>query len=168
MADRIDADGMARLRELLDAGTPGRWERRLDGGGLPLIVVSPESTMPGQRVAGTAAAADAALIVAAVNALPDMLAEVDRLRAEHDDLLARNAALRLRGPNEEALVGMGERFLARAEKAEAERDALLAVARWAKEAPHHRRCQRAPATTYPCTCGRDDALAGVDLGDDRG
>lgn len=42
-----------------------------------------------------------------------------------------------------------------------ERDALVAVARWAQDAPHHYGCRGGEAlvsASGPCTCGRDEAL----------
>lgn len=41
----------------------------------------------------------------------------------------------------------------------AERDALVAVARWAQSAHHHLGCRWQPDISWTCTCGRDDALA---------
>lgn len=42
---------------------------------------------------------------------------------------------------------------------QAERDALVAVARWAQSAHHHLGCRWQPDISWSCTCGRDDALA---------
>ena len=45
-----------------------------------------------------------------------------------------------------------------------ERDALLAIARWAQDAPHHDNCMADRSDTdptnypWPCTCGRDEVM----------
>ncbi len=39
-----------------------------------------------------------------------------------------------------------------------ERDALVAIARWAQDTPHHYDCAKF-GDVRPCTCGRDEALA---------
>ena len=52
-----------------------------------------------------------------------------------------------------------------------ERDALVVAVRWAQDAPHHQGCEWRHNTDlrhnpYPCTCGRDEALKGLEA--DRG
>ncbi len=79
------------LRAALAAGpTPGPWG--LWGKPDPSQVISAESTFLAQTVGGHDAI-NAAYIAAACNAAPDLLAELDRLKAERDALRSQLAGM---------------------------------------------------------------------------
>lgn len=95
-----------KLRALLAAATPGPWVPDVwygyDDGGW--VAVGPHlHSVDGEDdesepdcPAGVRAMADANLITAARDALPELLDEVERLRAENAQLRAENAQLRAR------------------------------------------------------------------------
>ena len=77
---------LAELRRLAEAATPGPWRTEyLMGAGNDLLtaIVAGRATPDDLRVIGsTLAERDGQFIVAAVNALPDLLDDADALRAE--------------------------------------------------------------------------------------
>ncbi|WP_420140189.1 hypothetical protein [Sphingomonas sp.] len=111
MTPALEAAEIERLKGLLEKATPGEWSARhnLDWGisGIlsgnhrrPIIADIPRSTL---------AHCDATLIVAAVNALPALLATAERVKA----LEAENARLRADlKHSEDAVVGNCEGCLA--------------------------------------------------------
>lgn len=78
---------LSRLRELLEKATPGTWMAApfssVVGRG---IVSTHEGRMIGQIVEHEDAPGNAALIVAAVNALPDLLTQLESLQARIAEL----------------------------------------------------------------------------------
>jgi hypothetical protein len=93
---------LGALRELCEKATPGPWEARLDR--YDPVIVSAGSNWPRGDDEAHATAyvpADAVFVAAARSAVPALLAEVERLRAERDT--ARNIAVALEQQNAEAL-----------------------------------------------------------------
>lgn len=78
-----------KLREIYEAATPGRWEALdLDGDGTRWTVeVANALALVAQTGPGLRRDADARLIAAMHDAIPELLADVDRLTRERDELL---------------------------------------------------------------------------------
>jgi hypothetical protein len=93
---------LGALRELCEKATPGPWEARLDR--YDPVIVSAGSNWPHGDDEAHATAyvpADAVFIAAARSAVPALLAEVERLRAERDR--ARDIAVALEQQTAEAV-----------------------------------------------------------------
>jgi len=127
-----------KLRELLAKATPGPWE----GHGLPYrgmddpVITSQggmyicQLTYDQQSITQEHDVdADAALIVAAINALPELLNEVEMLRAERDRM--REALARIAKPQYgyQSIVEDGDDPVEKAEYFSRLSDSLQAIAR---------------------------------------
>jgi predicted phage gp36 major capsid-like protein len=114
----VTPERIAKLRALCEAATPGPWER-LDLDGAPTPRVGYRIVSGGIERSHIAAESrkDAALIAAARSALPEALAEIERLTKERDE------AIRERQLDNDQDAAEIERLTAERDAAEAERDA---------------------------------------------
>jgi hypothetical protein len=129
----LSVQRLAELRALCEAATPGPWER-LDLDGAPTPRVGYRIVSGGIERSHIAAEYrnDAALIVAARTALPEALAEIERLREENEVL-------------RECAAECGRDHLSEIERLTDERDrlesALASLGHLPDDAEHTRWCE---------------------------
>jgi|GEM_PF-6054259 len=73
---------LSKLKELLGKATPGPWTYKTDAAYDVNVISAPDGYGSSKYVCATKQHDDGVMIVAAVNALPELIAEVEGLRAK--------------------------------------------------------------------------------------